>query len=390
MLAYLKYQWSLWEDQKRKEAFARLHNLAIPTGLVGVSNVSLMAHVYLKLGTWQWALSPGLGDESIQEILSSFRHATHCATKWANAWHTWALFNTAVMSHYTLRGLPNFASQFVVAAVTGYFHSIACAAHPKSVDDSLQFKDILRLLTLWFNHGATSEVQTSLQRGFSPVNINTWLVVLPHIISRIHSNNHAALMYSVLSDFILCQVMSFQLHIVSWKGWIDANRMTLPHNLFAIWTPGETPDSFQPPKGKCRSQESGVLCNDETCFFGNSAREANLKTVRRTLLYSTQFWNRVKQKISLKCTEVECNDNVNNMAIEYNGNSVNNIINSIIRKLGLAASVYLLWQERNNRLFIGEKRSIDELYEIFVETIRLRLSSLKAKLTNAITKAQRN
>ncbi|GJZ58064.1 putative reverse transcriptase domain-containing protein [Tanacetum coccineum] len=56
------------------------------------------------------ALSPGLGDESIQEILSSFRHATHCATKWANAWHTWALFNTAVMSYYTLRGLPNFAS----------------------------------------------------------------------------------------------------------------------------------------------------------------------------------------------------------------------------------------------------------------------------------------
>lgn len=42
------------------------------------------------------------------------------------------------MSHYTLRGLPGIASQFVVAAVTGYFHSIACAAHAKGVDDSLQ------------------------------------------------------------------------------------------------------------------------------------------------------------------------------------------------------------------------------------------------------------
>lgn len=201
MLAYLKYQWSLGEDQKRKEAFARLQDLAIelsstsghqvstPTGFGGVSNVSLMARVYLKLGAWQWALSPGLDDDSIQEILSSFRHATHCATKWAKAWHTWALFNTAVMSHYTMRGLPNFAAQFVVAAVTGYFHSIACAAHAKGVDDSLQ--DILRLLTLWFNHGATAEVQTALQRGFSHVNINTWLVVLPQIIARIHSNNHA-------------------------------------------------------------------------------------------------------------------------------------------------------------------------------------------------------
>ncbi|KAF5809366.1 putative non-specific serine/threonine protein kinase [Helianthus annuus] len=201
IFAYLKYQWSLGEDQKRKEAFARLQDLAIelsstsglqpspPPGLVGVPNVSLMARVYLKLGLWQWALSPGLDDDSIQEILSSFRHATHCATKRAKAWHTWALFNTAVMSHYTLRGLPNFAAQFVVAAVTGYFHSIACAAHAKGVDDSLQ--DILRLLTLWFNHGATAEVQTALQRGFQHVNINTWLVVLPQIIARIHSNNHA-------------------------------------------------------------------------------------------------------------------------------------------------------------------------------------------------------
>lgn len=53
------------------------------------------------------------------------------------------------------------------------------------------FQDILRLLTLWFNHGATVEVQMALQKGFAHVNINTWLVVLPQIIARIHSNNHA-------------------------------------------------------------------------------------------------------------------------------------------------------------------------------------------------------
>ncbi|KAJ9175070.1 hypothetical protein P3X46_013654 [Hevea brasiliensis] len=203
ILAYLKYQWSLGEDHKRKEAFARLQNLAkeissspnihsvAPTGLLSSpsSNAPLLARVYLELGSWQWALSPGLDDDSIQEILAAFRNATQCATKWAKAWHTWALFNTAVMSHYTMRGFPNVVSQFVVAAVTGYFHSIACAANAKGVDDSLQ--DILRLLTLWFNHGATAEVQMALQNGFAHVNINTWLVVLPQIIARIHSNNHA-------------------------------------------------------------------------------------------------------------------------------------------------------------------------------------------------------
>lgn len=32
------------------------------------------------------------------------------------------------------------AGQYVVSAVTGYFHSIACAANAKGVDDSLQVK----------------------------------------------------------------------------------------------------------------------------------------------------------------------------------------------------------------------------------------------------------
>ncbi|XP_043711300.1 serine/threonine-protein kinase TOR [Telopea speciosissima] len=203
MFAYLKYQWSLGEDLKRKEAFVRLQDLArelstvlnislgTSNGLVSSSSpgVPLLARVYLELGSWQWALSPGLDDDSIQDILMAFRKATQCAKEWAKAWHTWALFNTAVMSNYTLRGYPAITGQYVVAAVTGYFHSIACAATSKGVDDSLQ--DILRLLTLWFNHGATTEVQMALQKGFSHVNIDTWLVVLPQIIARIHSNNHA-------------------------------------------------------------------------------------------------------------------------------------------------------------------------------------------------------
>ncbi|KAJ0476642.1 putative DNA-(apurinic or apyrimidinic site) lyase [Helianthus annuus] len=54
--------------------------------------------------------------------------------------------------------------------------------------------------------------------------------------------------------------------------------------LLAIWTPGETADSIQPPEGQCSSQESGTLCNEETCFFCNSTREANSQTVRGTLL----------------------------------------------------------------------------------------------------------
>ncbi|GJU50286.1 hypothetical protein Tco_1219841 [Tanacetum coccineum] len=98
----------------------------------------------------------------------------------------------------------------------------------------------------------------------------------------------------------------------------------------------------------------------------------NTYSFNATILLNSGTW-----KISLRRTKMEWSRIMNNMAMEYNGNSNNNII----RRLGLAASVYLLRYERNNRLFKREKRIIDKLYEVFVETIRLRLSSLKAKLT---------
>nr|AGT16026.1 hypothetical protein [Saccharum hybrid cultivar R570] len=199
-LAYLKYQYAVGDELKRRDAFSRLQELSVQLattmgnfpgtsanhGTMSNAGVPLIARVYLTLGSWKKALSPALDDDSIQEILISYNNATLSAKDWGKAWHTWALFNTEVMSRYTFRGRPDIAGKYVVAAVTGYFYSIACASTTKGVDDSLQ--DILRLLTLWFNHGATSEVQTALQKGFSLVKIEMWLVVLPQIIARIHSN----------------------------------------------------------------------------------------------------------------------------------------------------------------------------------------------------------
>ncbi|KAJ4720649.1 transcriptional activator DEMETER-like [Melia azedarach] len=54
--------------------------------------------------------------------------------------------------------------------------------------------------------------------------------------------------------------------------------------LLAMWTPGETANSIQPPESRCGSQESGKLCDDTTCFSCNSVREANSQTVRGTIL----------------------------------------------------------------------------------------------------------
>ncbi|KAI3801100.1 hypothetical protein L1987_29202 [Smallanthus sonchifolius] len=54
--------------------------------------------------------------------------------------------------------------------------------------------------------------------------------------------------------------------------------------LLAIWTPGETAHSMQPPERGCQAQESGILCDRTTCFSCNCIKEANSQVVRGTIL----------------------------------------------------------------------------------------------------------
>ena len=80
---------------------------------------------------------------------------------------------------------------FFVSLAINFLETSGLTFYLFFLDYAFGMQDILRLLTLWFNHGATAEVQMALQKGFTHVNINTWLVVLPQIIARIHSNNLA-------------------------------------------------------------------------------------------------------------------------------------------------------------------------------------------------------
>lgn len=82
---------------------------------------------------------------------------------------------------------PSAAQRFVAPAIIGFFRSIELGQAPpetqrmgQAVRSSLQ--DILRLLTLWFQHGAAPDVEAALADGFSHVNIDTWLVVIPQVL----------------------------------------------------------------------------------------------------------------------------------------------------------------------------------------------------------------
>ncbi|XP_071705981.1 uncharacterized protein [Rutidosis leptorrhynchoides] len=56
------------------------------------------------------------------------------------------------------------------------------------------------------------------------------------------------------------------------------------HYLLAIWTPGETANSVQPPEIECPAQQSGRLCDRATCFSCNNVKESNSQVVRGTIL----------------------------------------------------------------------------------------------------------
>ena len=101
--------------------------------------------------------------------------------------------------------------------------------------------------------------------------------------------------------------------------------------------------------------------------------------------YAKQFWSRVKAKMGIQCDDMEWKDLVNWYTRLYNGNT----IGSVTRRIGLAACVYFIWQERNWRLFREQKRSISELYEQFYEIVRMRLLSLKVRPSKAVLQVQK-
>lgn len=168
--------------------FRRAMSAAARVGTVAAPAPKLVARAFLKLGQWRWALADDMDDATLADVLGAFRTATDACRQWAKAWHHWALFNAAAMEHYT-KISPAAATRHVAPAISGFFRSIALGGSAPQKRKGGPLQDILRLLTLWFNHGAAPEVEAALMEGFGHVSIDTWLAVIPQIVARIHSNS---------------------------------------------------------------------------------------------------------------------------------------------------------------------------------------------------------
>ncbi|KAF9054520.1 atypical PIKK FRAP protein kinase [Panaeolus papilionaceus] len=157
----------------------------------------LVARCFYKQGEWQSAMS---GGKQHQDTLHAYYLATFYDPGWYKAWHTWALANFDVVADMEVQtegkdGRQDGLAVHVIQAVEGFFRSIALRNQ-----DALQ--DTLRLLTLWFKYGAHSEISHAMANGFSTVEVDTWIEVIPQIIARIqtpHANIHRNI-HNLLTD----------------------------------------------------------------------------------------------------------------------------------------------------------------------------------------------
>ncbi|KAF8448980.1 phosphatidylinositol 3-kinase [Boletus edulis BED1] len=147
----------------------------------------LLARCYFKQGQWQVELKEDWGARNVKDILHSYLLATHYDPNWYKAWHTWALANFEVIGHLesqkesTVTDVPGSGlAAHIVQAVQGFFRSIA-------LQNENALQDTLRLLTLWFKFGAHDDVSQAMASGFSVVEVDTWLEVIPQIIARIQT-----------------------------------------------------------------------------------------------------------------------------------------------------------------------------------------------------------
>ncbi|GKD34535.1 hypothetical protein Tco_1250044 [Tanacetum coccineum] len=96
--------------------------------------------------------------------------------------------------------------------------------------------------------------------------------------------------------------------------------------------------------------------------------------------YSKEIWKVIADKIQFAKISYIWEDIINDLIKMCDGKN----IWSVLRRLCLAAVVYFIWQERNQRIFRGCKRNTKELQSTITEVIKLKLMNLSVKNTNVV------
>ena len=100
-------------------------------------------------------------------------------------------------------------------------------------------------------------------------------------------------------------------------------------------------------------------------------------------IYSQEVWTAVKSMAMIRSKASNWASYVGEMCNIQSHNSIWNVI----RKLCFAATVYHLWQERNQRKFQQEERDKETLIKSIREDVRFKLMSIRVKDSNVVKEA---
>ena len=148
---------------------------------------------------------------------------------------------------------------------------------------------------------------------------------------------------------------------VNWKELVWFQNK-IPKHAFFLWL------AFQ---GKLGTKDRGFNTSLNTnCLLCDSHIESHDHLFFKCIV-CTQIWNFIQQKCGLQSPRLDWIGMIEWLAQHWKGRS----LEMDIRKLYLAATIYIIWQERNSRLHNNRANSSDFLCDKVLRIIRLKLST---------------
>nr|GEU41753.1 hypothetical protein [Tanacetum cinerariifolium] len=183
-----------------------------------------------------------------------------------------------------------------------------------------------------------------------------------------------------MADFsvkLAWEALCFRGDIVNWSNMVWFAHC-IPRHAFHLWL----------VMRRCLKTQ-GMLCpwdvdpstdlNVLTCVFCKLQMDSH-----EHLFFECSFSAHVWQLIHVYFELEHIRPVLNDITSWFQNIASQRSIQAIVGKLLLAGSSYFLWRERNDRLFKGTRRSLEELRDLTVVTIRLKLMSFRFKNTNRV------
>ena len=144
---------------------------------------TLKSKYYYKLGKLSRVLYNDRVFDSMPSELEFYNKSIEYNDKNYKTWHSFGYIHFEAIEYFESKSLKNEnLIQNVKAALKGFIKAISLGGTQSSTSRTLQ--DLLRLLTLWFNHGDNDEVQLELQEGFNTIEVISWIEVVPQLMAR--------------------------------------------------------------------------------------------------------------------------------------------------------------------------------------------------------------